>query len=867
MTQIADLNDYFDKYGAVLGERASEKLDPLFRPDKDQVDDFSDLARQPFEPQAHIITAMNRTLDQVGSGFMIGEMGVGKTYCGMATVHKNAKGKPYRAIVLCPDHLISTWKQEIEETIPDAEIHTFDNWRGIVPLLDQGYMIDKGGRRSKRWPKPLVPEWYIIGRDQAKYKPDFIGVGENHVGFDKNMHADRCVRTRKTGYKEEYDEATQQLVRIPQYSSYLCCPKCGQFARNEKGMYIDPESVQKKQLKCNATWLRELADPDRKRCGLDRLPALPIDGKPGTIVERDGKNFEVVACGEPFWNYIAKPYRYPPALLFQKKLNQFCRYLVIDEVHEQKSDESAQSLAAGKLMASTRKVLALTGTLIGGYAHHLFPLLMRMSPSTVRNDPAAQFKWGELLNWSQVYGRVDKMIKTTQGDSGSSVGRRQSSMRKARTGRTEVSQAIRPGVMPTMYGRHMLGNSAFISLSELADELPNLDEFVAEGACDMDPDQADAYRFTEQKLVRANTELVAKGSIKLLSTMLWTTLDYPDRPFDWVGEHEGMPVVGYYDQPNDKSRDNFRGVVSPPNLDRDVIRPKERKLIDICLAEKGEGKQVWVYVQMTGKRNIQPRLKDLLTAQGLKVGILRAGDISPRERKAWIDKNAGKYDVIISNPRLVSTGLTLFDKGGDYNFPTLVFYQTGFNLFELRQASRRAWRIGQPHDCKVYYLYYRGTMQERAMNLMSRKMAAAASLDGKFSTEGLIGLADEDSAQIALARSINDKIGGNDMSRGWSKSKARPKAASNPHKLRLTTDEAEVHPGQWKPKPLTLADLDAMDTLTLDKQMVAQTHLETTEVQIGPDDQPEPVEIPKLSREQLAAMFASLEESGQEWEE
>jgi hypothetical protein len=53
---------------------------------------------------------------------------------------------------------------------------------------------------------------------------------------------------------------------------------------------------------------------------------------------------------------------------------------------------------------------------------------------------------------------------------------------------------------------------------------------------------------------------------------------------------------------------------------------------------------------------------------------------------------------------LVKTGLDLFSKKqGGHNYPTIVFYETGHNLFTMRQAARRAWRIGQPCDCRVYY--------------------------------------------------------------------------------------------------------------------------------------------------------------------
>jgi hypothetical protein len=61
----------------------------------------------------------------------------------------------------------------------------------------------------------------------------------------------------------------------------------------------------------------------------------------------------------------------------------------------------------------------------------------------------------------------------------------------------------------------------------------------------------------------------------------------------------------------------------------------------------------------------------------------------------------------LSHPKLVSTGLDLFAKAkGGHNFATIVFYETGYDLFTLCQAARRAWRIGQPLDCCVYYFYY-----------------------------------------------------------------------------------------------------------------------------------------------------------------
>jgi hypothetical protein len=44
------------------------------------------------------------------------------------------------------------------------------------------------------------------------------------------------------------------------------------------------------------------------------------------------------------------------------------------------------------------------------------------------------------------------------------------------------------------------------------------------------------------------------------------------------------------------------------------------------------------------------------------VGVLRSTDVDPREREDWITANGRDYDVMLSHPQLVSTGLDLFSK-------------------------------------------------------------------------------------------------------------------------------------------------------------------------------------------------------------
>ena len=77
---------------------------------------------------------------------------------------------------------------------------------------------------------------------------------------------------------------------------------------------------------------------------------------------------------------------------------------------------------------------------------------------------------------------------------------------------------------------------------------------------------------------------------------------------------------------------------------------------------------------MTGKRDIQPRLKRILTEAGLRVAIMRSKSVKTRDRLDWIKKNGSKCDVVISHPQLVQTGLDFFGKGEDrHNFNSIQY--------------------------------------------------------------------------------------------------------------------------------------------------------------------------------------------------
>jgi len=176
--------------------------------------------------------------------------------------------------------------------------------------------------------------------------------------------------------------------------------------------------------------------------------------------------------------------------------------------------------------------------------------------------------------------------------------------------------------------------------------------------------------------------------------------------------------------PNACWRDEETSLGTFPALPARRLYPKERWLVDRCLAERRKGRRVLVYVRQTSTRDIQPRLAELLTKAGLKVVILR-NSVSTNGREAWVkNRLRDNLDVMLCNPRLVETGLDLVE------FPTVVFYEPEYSIYTIQQASRRTWRLGQTHPVDVYFAVYANTMEHRAVAHVGKKVAAAQLLYG-----------------------------------------------------------------------------------------------------------------------------------------
>lgn len=662
----------------------------------------------------------------------------------------------------------------------------------------------------KRWERPWHVEWLVLGRDKIKRAPDSSGLGSKRLGFDKTLHeneprklveVDRKDVLDENGYRQ-YKPGTYQTITKGVYEKRLACPKCGKVPM-EKNKPLTSSQLGEKQTRCEGRILYEVTKTGRgndclyegmnyskyRGIGDETFPSHARRVKTGSKISHAGKSWLVTECGEPLYQYVHKRKTWPAAQIIQRKMRGWHDYMIIDECHQMKSEVNAQTISMSKVLANSKHVIAMTGTLIGGYASHLFPLLIRLAGKEMKERG---FQWLGTGPFIEKYGCIDRITTATVPvNNTKSVRMGNSKSLAKKIGSVDEKKRPRPGIMPTLFSHLMMKRAVFLKLDQFIDCLPGFHPQMH--AIEMDSDIQFEYNRVAADLEGECSKMLAQGNMKLLGAMLWTLLSYPDNPFDWSPRFPGDHAVGWWKLPKVFTQENYVGVTTPRNFDPERMLPKELACIEKCKEYASKKEQTWIYTLLNKVHSPVTHLKDALEKEGLRVGVLASDDASPSEREAYIDKVGKDVDVMISHPGLVATGLDLFNYAAGFNFNHLMFFQTGYDLFTVRQAERRGWRIGQELDCTVDYFYYLGTMQAAAMQLMSRKMMAAMQLEeGRISEEGLAAMCGGGD-QAALINAISEVIDPKDIERNWGRSQGGTgKKIKRPTKVEPMEVEEEV---------------------------------------------------------------------------
>ena len=312
----------------------------------------------------------------------------------------------------------------------------------------------------------------------------------------------------------------------------------------------------------------------------------------------------------------------------------------------------------------------------------------------------------------------------------------------ARKPRRRVRFAASLVPRPLLFGEFLMQLCAFIFLEDISGELPPYEETYL--SVPMDAAMTGSYRELEDAIRKAIKE--HRGNRSVLSTMLNTLLLYPDHPY-------GLGTL-YGTEFDPELKRNVRFVIAETqDLPEDQIYSKERKLIEEIRKELTEGRRCQVFAVYTQKHDVPGRLARILASEGIHTAVLRAS-VDTSKREAWYARQVKDgVDVVICHPKLVETGLDLLD------FPAILFYESGYSLHTLRQASRRSWRIGQRRAVRVKFLCYEGTTQTACLRLMGKKLLVALTMEGKFAGEGLQNLDEDDDMLSAMARDLVESNG------------------------------------------------------------------------------------------------------------
>ena len=484
------------------------------------------------------------------------------------------------------------------------------------------------------------------------------------------------------------DPETGEPTRVP------CCPDCFEQVVDKHGVPLSEATLKRRKLRCSE-------------------------------------------CGSALWQADPSgPKRFPLADYVKLRMRGFFDLLIADEVHEYKGRGSAQGIAAGVLADVCGKSLSLSGTLMGGYSSTLFHLLYRFSP-----EIRSEFERREESRWIQRYGFLEQSIgKSDDDDAADGRASKRRSYRKV--------MRERPGLAPSALF-HLIGNTVFLRLSDVASGLPPYEEQVLLSSLDSEPDpkakspegvaysQRSAYSELEATMRAALKSALAQGSKRLLAAYLQSLLAYPD------GCTRGETVL-------DPESDEENILVQLPPLTEDKLYPKEQALVELVAQERMAGRRVLVYATHTGTRDITGRMQPFLTKNGFRSAVMKADAVAPDKREAWVAKQVEQgIDVLICHPRLVQTGLDLID------FPTIVWFETDYSVYTMRQASRRSWRIGQTRPVKVVFMAYRNTLQADALKLVAQKLQSSLAVEGELPDDGLAAYGDDgDDLMLALARKL-----------------------------------------------------------------------------------------------------------------
>lgn len=417
-------------------------------------------------------------------------------------------------------------------------------------------------------------------------------------------------------------------------------------------------------------------------------------------------------CGEPLFQAIPEPRRYPVADYIAKKYPHLFDLFIGDECQEYASENSAQSKACHAITGLGIPTLLLSGTIMNGYASSLF-VNMWATSADFRNE----FAKDEMTRFVDRYGYRKRLVEDKDKESGKVVA--YGSM----SDRVETSERLignAPGVLPLFILKYLLPISVTLHKADLTVDIPKCTELVESIASTNDI--LSEYNRLQDALLRSiKTDRFDPERAGKLWGAMAEMPSFLDLATDDVGNtDEGAYEIRYPDSVGGELVARFEG------LPASTLLPKEEWLIEHVNSAINEGRNVLVFAWHT---KLIPRLARLIeTHVGAKCQILSPEKVPTKKRETWINQEVIKKNirVLIANPLTVQTGLNNLVYFSD----EVWFENPACNPIIYRQAVGRVDRIGQTKETRIFFPVYLDTTQEDLHSLLLQKVAVSMSTDG-----------------------------------------------------------------------------------------------------------------------------------------
>lgn len=709
---VQGLDGYLSTYNEQLARKVEEKFTPVFSPEDHQVQDnlirYSDFLSQRginlFDAQLNAVQAASKNLKDKNVSLFIAECGSGKTIMSIATLFASTNKDYSNSMILVPSHLTKKWIEELNRYLPNSrviEVKTVEQMAGLEQLIKTNktenivLVISQSSAKIEHQERPCAIWKHTKITPSGAFHCPKCGKEIYHEKYD------RKEKTTERFYLNEFDSFSVKSKKKHNEECNHCHEPLWTYA-NE-----GDKSWTKVGANSKAQWFM-VKHIDRVYRQLSAR-AEELNGKEKNLLMSIAKKKAELEDGE---SSNRKNRRYQLAKYIHQKYahTSFFDFFVADELHEYKGGDSQQGQAFSYLAETAKNVIGLTGTLLNGYSSGLFYILYRLFPERMAEHG---YYYEDIEEFKKDYG-VTKTSVTTN-------------METHKSGPPKKENV--PGVSPLVFTDFLMENSVFVSLGQMKEGLPNYTEIPL--GVNMDEELRNSYRNLRDQFVNEDTKRYARAMAQNLNMYLDCTDIYP-----------------IYNE-------NKEAIIVPNRMHETVDYPltnKEWETVNLIKRKVEQGEKVLLYYAWD-KNNLVKRLNYIFKSEGINAAIMTSS-VSSENRKEWIDaKIESGIDVLACNPKLVETGLDLLD------FTTIIFYQVNYNLFTLRQASRRSWRLSQTKDIEVYFIYYNNTIQEKALNLMATKLKAAQVIEGgNFTEEGLKALSNSDDIISQIARSVVEDI-------------------------------------------------------------------------------------------------------------